>query len=90
MARTPRPEPAAIYRCTEAFAIFRNGAPVVFPHDYEVLGSDPILRTHLAHFQPAAEAILRRRTAVEQATAAPGELRAPVLPPATAPEETLP
>lgn len=89
MARTPRPEPTAIYRCTEAFAVFRNGAPVVFPHGFEVLGSDPILRTHLTHFQPAVDAILRR-TAVEQATAAPGELRAPVLPPATAPEETLP
>jgi hypothetical protein len=80
VSRLPRPDSNEIFRCVAPFAIYRNGVPVVFSDGYEVMGSDPILRTHREHFQPAVERILRRQ-AVEQATAAPGELR--TLPPTT-------
>lgn len=80
MARPARVEPSEIYRCVEAFAIFRGGVPAVYSDGFEVLGSDPILRTHRAHFQPATDQILRRQS-VEQATAAPGEMRSITSPP---------
>jgi len=56
--------------------------PVVFGAGSEVMGDDPILRTHAHHFEPAAAQVLRR-SRVEQATAAPGEIRPPVIPVAT-------
>lgn len=74
MARASRPDASEIYRCVEAFAIYRDGVPVVYGNGAEVMGSDPILRTHRLHFEPAVERVLRR-SGVEQATAAPGEFR---------------
>lgn len=74
MARAPRTDASEIYRCVEAFAIYRDNVPVVFANGAEVMGSDPILKTHRSHFQPAVDLVLRRQ-GVEQATAEPGELR---------------
>lgn len=71
-SRSDQPE---LYRCIEPFSVFRNGVPLVFNGNTEVLGDDPILKTHRSHFEPAAN----RLRAVEQATAAPGELRATAL-----------
>ena len=71
-----------LYRATSAFSVFRDGRPVVYRADDEVLEDDPILKTHRDYFEPATERVARR-SQVERATAAPGELRAPVLPPIT-------
>lgn len=67
-------DPAEVYRCVEAFAVFDGNVPRVYGFDDEILGDDPILKTHRAHFIPASEAV-RRRSGIEQATAAPGEVR---------------
>ena len=67
-----------LFRCINPFSVFRDGIPVVYGGQDEVLEGDPILATHPQYFEPAAERLLRRLP-VEQATAAPGELRAPVL-----------
>lgn len=84
MARAPRSQPdqRSLYRCTSPFSVFRDGVPVVYNGDQEVLEDDPILKTHRHHFEPASDRVLQR-TRVEEATAAPGELRGPVLPPST-------
>lgn len=63
-----------LYRCTNPFAVVRAGVPEVYGADAEVLDDDPILKTHRDHFEPAAARALRR-SRVEQATAAPNELR---------------
>lgn len=81
MPRTRDEQQRQVYRCTEPFAIYRDGVPVVFGADQEVLDDDPILKTHRTHFEPAAARAMRRAQ-VEQTTAAPGEYRsvAPVPP----------
>lgn len=87
MPRTTRDEPAstpAVYRCINAFSVFRGGVPLVYGSDSQVLGTDPILETHRDHFEPIADRLVARR-GVEQATAVPGQLRAAVLPPPAAP-----
>lgn len=73
MAR-PREEQRQLFRCTNPFSVFRRGIPEVYGAGEEVLDDNPILKTHRDHFEPAAERVLRR-TRVEQATAAPNELR---------------
>jgi hypothetical protein len=64
-----------VYRCVDPFspAAKPGEAPRVYSAGSEVLGTDPILKTHRSHFRPSADLI-------EQATAAPGELRS-VVPP---------
>lgn len=76
-----------LYRCIAPFSVFRGGIPVVFGGQDEVLEDDPILQTHAHHFEPAADRVTRRLP-VEQATAAPGELRAPVINQKTLTKET--
>lgn len=73
MARA-RDEQRHLLRCVEPFAVFHGSVPSVYGAGAEVLDDDPILKTHRAHFEPA-EARVLKRTRVEQATAAPGELR---------------
>jgi hypothetical protein len=63
-----------VYRCTEAFAIYKDGAPLVFTDGQEVLEGDPILKSHRQHFETSESRVMRTRQ-IEQATAAPGELR---------------
>ncbi|WHM32445.1 hypothetical protein OH540_21315 [Streptomyces sp. BPPL-273] len=74
-------------RCTESFTIWRDGAPIAFVAGQLVDDKHPILKSHShlfgeleassGHAQPA------RLTAVEQATADPGQPRA-LTPPAPA------
>ena len=78
-----------MYRCVEPFATFRDGIPEVYGATAEVLEGDPILKSHRAHFEPVSDRVLRRAR-VEQATAAPGELRSPVVPVASAPVVVVP
>lgn len=87
VARLPDVEPvlvepvsaadSAVYRCTEAFSVFPvGGAPLVYGPGHEVSGSDPILVSHRSYFQVVGAELRRAPVArVEQATAAPGELR---------------
>lgn len=77
----PRTREPRTYRCVQPFVMYRDGVPVVFAGDSEVLDDDPILTTHASYFEPSSQRIERMRR-VEQATAAPGEFRSPVLPPA--------
>lgn len=65
--------PRAVYRCVEPFAVYRDGVPDVYGTDREVLGDDPILRTHGHAFVDVAARI-------EAATAAPGERRSVTIP----------
>ena len=82
MARTAPAgaEAPALHRCTESFAVFVDGVPLVYSEGAEVLGDDPILRTHSAMFEPAAARLVRAGR-VERATAEPGEKRAPLVDP---------
>jgi hypothetical protein len=79
MPRISREVASATYRCISPFAVYRDGVPEVYATGEEVLEGDPVLKTHAAMFEPSS-ARLVRRAPVEQATAAPGELRAPVVP----------
>lgn len=72
MAR--REEQRTLYRCVHPFSVFQGKVPTVYGAGEEVLDDNPILKTHRSHFEPAADRVLRR-TRVEQATAAPNELR---------------
>ena len=65
--------PRAVFACVEPFVIFRDGIPDVYAAGREVLGDDPILRTHGHAFVDVA-------ARVEAATAAPGERRAVTIP----------
>ena len=60
-----------VYRCTESFS---PDGRTVWAEGDEVLDGEPILKTHRAFFEEAASRVMRSRH-VEQATAAPGELR---------------
>jgi hypothetical protein len=76
-----------LWRCTSSFAVFHGGVPTVYGEGQEVLDDDPILTTHRSYFEPAT-AQFARRSAVEQATAAPGEIRpAAMTTPTTTPVE---
>lgn len=68
--------PRVVYRCIEPFVTFRGGVPLVFSDGEEVLDDDPILLSCGRNFEPVSDRVLRRTgRRVEQATAAPGELR---------------
>lgn len=72
-------------RCKESFTIWRGGAPVAYVAGQLVDDADPILATH-EHLFAAPEATTRpapQAARTEQATAAPGELRALSAPPVT-------
>lgn len=69
----PRTTSREAFQCVEPFAVVRNGVPEVYGADRLVLAGDPILRSHPSHFRPVADR-------VEQATAAPGEVRPIVIP----------
>ncbi|MFJ3663155.1 hypothetical protein ACIPPM_22120 [Streptomyces sp. NPDC090119] len=72
-------------RCKESFTVWRDGAPVAYVVGQLVDDEDPILITH-EHLFAAPEATVRpapQAVRAEQATAAPGELRALSAPPAT-------
>lgn len=73
MARQ-REEQRQLYRCVNPFSVFRGQVPEVYGAGEEILDDNPILKTHPDHFEPATDRVLRR-TRVEQATAAPNELR---------------
>lgn len=91
MARTPqqppsKPDQRVLYRCTDPFSIWNNGVPTLYAGDREVLEDDPILKTHRHHFEPASQRVANRPR-IEEATAVPGEIRGPVLPPRTDTQE---
>lgn len=77
MARTTQPTdaPLDVYRCTESFAIHRDGIPLVYAAGAEVLADDEVLATHRAFFE-LASARLSRTPTIEAATAGPAEKRA--------------
>lgn len=75
MPSKSKPEPAEVYRCTEAFSVWEGQVPTVYGEGQEVLGDHPILKSHRAFFTKASDAI----RGIEQATAAPGERRSVVL-----------
>lgn len=78
MARPTQPTdaPQDVYRCTESFAHFRDGIPLVYTAGSEVLAGDDVLKSH-AQFFELASARLSRTPTIEAATAGPGEKRAP-------------
>ena len=82
MARTApaSDESPALYRCTESFATFVDGIPLVYADGAEVLADDPILKTHPTFFEAAASRLVRAGR-VERATAEPGEKRPPIVAP---------
>jgi len=69
------------YRCKGGFAIHTGSGPVVYAGGRLVGDDDPILRTHGQLFEPVEVQVQRQEqapraaTAVETATAAPGEVR---------------
>ena len=70
------------FRCTGGFAVATpDGTPHVIPGGALVQDDDPILKTHAAMFEPVETFTARRAaavtsfSAVETATAEPGELR---------------
>jgi len=71
----------AIKRCTASFAAIVNGAPRVVQTGALVDSRDPILKGREAHFEDVDTYVARRHSAVEAATAAPGEQRT-ITPPA--------
>ena len=79
MARPTGPAAQDVYRCTEAFAHFRDGLPLVYAAGDEVLADDVVLKTHGSFFE-LASARLSRNPAVEAATAGPGEKRTTAAP----------
>jgi hypothetical protein len=91
MARAPRSQPDQrhLLRCSDPFTVWKDGVPVVYSSDREIFEDDPILKTHRHHFEPASDRVLQR-TRTETATASPGELRGPVLPPSTETKEDKP
>lgn len=68
-------------RCRDAFAIQTKDGPLVYAAGRLVSDDDPILRTHRHLFEPVEMQVQRQEqaprsvTAVETATAAPGEAR---------------
>lgn len=68
-------------RCKGGFAVQTKNGPLVFAAGRLVGDDDPILRTHRHLFEPVEaqvarqEAVPQSATAVETATAAPGEAR---------------
>jgi hypothetical protein len=70
-ASQPQPDaPRKLYKVTSPFAVFdRNGAPRHYTVGQVVAADDPILRTHGGAFTEVVP------HGVEQATAAPGEVR---------------
>jgi hypothetical protein len=60
-----------LFRCTESFAVQIDGISTVFTAGAEVLGTDPILKTHGQFFEAAAARLLRQHV-VEHTTAEPG------------------
>jgi hypothetical protein len=71
-----------MWSCIAPFSVWVGSRPEVYAAGTQVRGDDPILKTHRSHFQhtqvraPAGGAY----PIVETATAAPGEVRAPVRP----------
>lgn len=92
MAKPAAPTPTAVYRCRESFAYFVNGSPHVVPAGTLFSGDHEAVRNNPGAFvsvsEHVAEAAARLSASrVEQATAAPGEVRAAVVPePAPEPE----
>jgi hypothetical protein len=70
-----------VQRCKGGFAVFRDGSPHVYAAGQLVGDGDPILRTHGELFEPVEAQVARQEqtprsvSAVETATAAPGEVR---------------
>lgn len=82
----PRPATSdrTVYQCIDPFAVFRaDGVPEVYAIGRQVLGTDPILRTHRHAFADVADV-------VEAAVARPGERRHVHIPPASAVTEQEP
>lgn len=84
------------YRCLGGIAVYVDGRPRVIPGGALVADDDPILKTHRAQFEPVetytarvAAAASSPASAVETATAAPGEART-VVPPKPKPQATAP
>ena len=86
MPRTRDEQARPLWRCTSSFAVARDGVPTVYSEGKEVFDDDPILTTHRSYFEPASKRVARR-AAVEQATAAPGEIRPASMTPTTTPVE---
>jgi hypothetical protein len=77
----------AIKRCTASFAAIVNGAPRVVQTGALIDSRDPILKGREAHFEDVDTYVARRHSAVEAATAVPGEQRT-ITPPTTPASQT--
>lgn len=64
----------AILRCTESFTADVDGVPRVVGSGDLLDSSDPVVAGRESLFEPL-ESFMDRRPGVEQATAAPGEVR---------------